>query len=177
MPNALVRLLQQLNNNINCLQSNIAALLRWLLLFMTLCVSGIVLARVFNFGSTAVQESIAYAHAFLFMLTLAYTLQQDKHVRVDIFYRRFKPEGQAWVNLIGSILFLLPFAIFITAISWHSMLQSWRIQESSLNPGGLPLIFLLKSLAPAAGFLLALQALSEVAKQLLIISLKHEQAN
>ncbi|WP_239923657.1 TRAP transporter small permease subunit [Agaribacterium haliotis] len=176
MPLALQLAFTKLSVSISRIQKTIANSLRWLLLFMALCVSLVVFLRLFNIGSTALQESISYTHAFVFMLCLAYTVATDGHVRVDIFYRRMGREQKAWVNLVGSLMFLLPFALFLLFISWQSCVQSWRIGEASLNPGGLPLVFVLKTLPPLAGFLLALQALAECCRQLLNISIAEPEA-
>jgi TRAP-type mannitol/chloroaromatic compound transport system permease small subunit len=143
---------------------------------MTIGVALIVSLR-FGFGlnSTAAQESISYMHACLFMLCLSFAAQTGAHVRVDIFYRRFSDVQKAWVNLLGHLLFLLPFALFVCGISWHWALQSWAVQESSNNPGGLPFVFLLKTLLPVSGSLLALQALSDGCKQVLTLSFQEAE--
>lgn len=172
MPPILVSSLQKCICALNSLQTYIGKSLCWLIFFMTLVVSVVLIARFFDLGSTALQETITYMHAILFMLTLGYTAHTGGHVRVDIFYRGFSNEGKAWVDLFGSCVFLLPFAVFLFFISWHTAAQSWLILEGSINPGGLPFVYLLKSLAPLAGFLLALHAISDIFKQLLTVSLR-----
>lgn len=157
---------------IDCLQVYIVSIVKWLTLLMTLTVCFVIISRWFDIGSTAIQESIGYMHATLFMLCMAYTAYADGHVRVDIFYRRYSPLSKAWLNLLGGCFFLLPFSLFLLFITWQSAAQSWAIQESSNNPGGLALVFLLKSLAPATGVLLSLHALSDVFKQLITISVR-----
>lgn len=152
-------------------QSTLGRSLCWLCLLMTIGVALIVSLR-FGFGlnSTAAQESIGYMHATLFMLCLSFAMQTGAHVRVDIFYRRFSETQRAWVNLLGHFLFLLPFALFVCFVSWNWALQSWAVQEGSNNPGGLPLVYLLKSLLPLSGSFLALQALADGCKQVLTLS-------
>lgn len=177
MPNTFFTLLRQLSRYIEQLQSMIVYVAQWLVLAMTITVCIVIVARFFDIGSTAMQESITYMHGTLFMLSMAYTAQAGGHVRVDIIYRRLSLLNQAWINLLGSCLLLLPFALFLSFITWHSALQSWAIQEASNNPGGLPLVFLLKSLAPLTGVLLSLHALSEVAKQLVIVSLRNPEVD
>lgn len=136
--------------------------LAWLTIIMAITMLLVILGRVFNIGSLAIQESVTYMHALVFMLCLAYTLKEQGHVRVDINYRRMNFLQKAWVDVIGSIVFILPFSIFLIAISWNFVLESWRIKEGSPNPGGIQGVFLLKSLIPLAGFLLALQGLVEL---------------
>lgn len=177
MPPTLLKLLQRFSFCNELMQQSLARCCRWLILAMVGGTALVISLRLFDIGSTALQESVSYMHAFLFMLTLAYTAQIGGHVRVDVFYRNTTAMTKAWINLFGSLFFLLPFAVFIAFISWEAALQSWAIKESSINPGGLPLVYLLKSLPPLCGFLLTLHALSEIAKQLLNISLIDEAAH
>lgn len=162
--------LNRVSSTIDAIQDTFAQGLKWLILLMTLMVCTVIVLRFFNIGAIALQESIGYMHAMVFMLCMAYTAKAGGHVRVDIFYRRFALPNQAWVNLIGHCVFLLPFALFLTLVTWQHAAQSWLILESSNSPGGLPLVFILKSLAPAAGILLSLQALSDICRQLLAVS-------
>ena len=134
----------------------------WLGLAMALLTALIVLLRYgFNIGSIAAQEAVVYMHGCLFMLGASYALKQDAHVRVDIFYRGFSPRARAWVNSLGGIVFLLPLCVFICAISWSYVADSWAIRESSPEPGGIPAVFLLKSLLPLMALNLFLQGLAE----------------
>jgi TRAP-type mannitol/chloroaromatic compound transport system permease small subunit len=139
----------------------------WCVPVMALLVLGIVVLRYgFNTGAIAAQESVQYLHATLFMLGAAVTLGADQHVRVDIFYRRFTARQQAWVNAVGHIIFTLPLCGLIGLGSWDYVTDSWSAKEASPEPGGLPLVFLLKTLIPAMGLLLALQALSLIHRSL-----------
>jgi TRAP-type mannitol/chloroaromatic compound transport system permease small subunit len=106
----------------------------------------VVLRYVFDVGSIALQESVTYMHATLFMLGAAYTLQQDGHVRVDIFYQRFSRRGRAWVDLLGTLILLVPICLFVLASSWHYVAESWAVHEGSREAGGLPYVYLLKTL-------------------------------
>ena len=101
-----------------------------------------------------------------FLVGMAYTLQQDAHVRVDIFYSRFSKQGQAWVDLCGALFLLLPFMLFISWISWEYIVDSWEVMEGSREAGGLPGVFLLKSLILVMTSLLSLQALTQVARNI-----------
>ncbi|MEP5765835.1 MAG: TRAP transporter small permease subunit [Halieaceae bacterium] len=139
------------------------SLLAWLCLALAVITCLVVLLRYgFGIGSVAGQESITYMHATLFMLAAAFTLKRDGHVRVDIFYRRFSPRGRAWVNAVGSIVFLLPLCVFIIAVSWQFVTEAWAIREGSADPSGIHAVFLLKSLIPMMAALLLLQAVAEL---------------
>ncbi|MBA6413625.1 TRAP transporter small permease subunit [Parahaliea sp. F7430] len=136
--------------------------LAWLSIGMALLTTLVVILRYgFNIGSIASQEAITYMHGTLFMLGSAYTLRHGGHVRVDIFYRRFSAQSQAWINSLGGIIFLLPLCAFLFAISWNYVVESWSIRESSAETGGIPAIFLLKSLLPLMAACLFLQGLAE----------------
>lgn len=146
-------------------------LVAWLtLVMMTLTCVIVVLRYGFSIGSIALQESIGYLHAMVFLLAMAFTLRRDGHVRVDIFYRQFNARRKAWVNALGSLLFLLPVCGFILVTSWDFVANSWAVKEGSPNADGLPIVYLLKSLIPAAAVLLALQGLAEVLRSLLTLT-------
>ncbi len=135
----------------------------WLTLFMVLVTFVVVVMRyVFDAGLIWVQESVTWMHAVVFMAGAAYTLQQEDHVRVDVFYRTMGAKKQAWVGAIGVVLFLLPLCAFLAWKSYDFVAISWSIREASRESGGLPypMVPLLKSvllLMPAA---VALQGIS-----------------
>ena len=146
----------------------------WLSLFMVLVTFIVVILRyVFDSGSIALQESATYLHATVFLVGMAYTLQQDAHVRVDIFYSRFSTQTKAWVDLFGAVFLLLPFMLFISWISWLYISDSWSVFEGSREAGGLPGVFLLKSLILVMTFLLSLQTMTQMARNIQTI-LKQE---
>ncbi len=137
-------------------------LLAWLALAMALATAFVVVMRYgFNLGSIMTQEAVTYMHACLFMLGAAYALKSGAHVRVDIFYRNFSPRTRAWIDSLGGIVFLLPLCAFILVSSWDYVAESWAIRETSAEPGGIPAVFLLKSLIPLMALNLFLQGLAE----------------
>lgn len=145
-------------------------LLAWLALGMAAATALIVILRYgFGIGSIAAQESVIYMHGSLFLLGAAYALKTGAHVRVDIFYRNFSVRKKAWVDSLGGIVFLLPLCIFILVSSWDYVSESWRMQEVSAEPGGIPAVFVLKSLIPLAAFTLALQGIAEVLRSALVL--------
>ena len=135
----------------------------WLALFLVLVQFSLVLMRyVFGTGSLFMQESLIYAHAILFMMAAAWTLADDKHVRVDIFYRGMSPVGRARIDIAGLLLFLFPLCAFVIYESFDYVAASWAIREGARDAGGLPypLISLLKSILLVMPLLVALQGLS-----------------
>ena len=146
----------------------------WLTLIMVLTQFFIAVMRyVFDTGWIALQESVLFMHALVFLIGAAYTLRHDEHVRVDIFYQRLSVRGKAWVDMLGSLLLLLPVNIFIFWVSWDYVVSSWALLEGSREAGGLPGVFLVKSSILAMASLLILQGLALLirnASQLLYVS-------
>lgn len=133
----------------------------WLsLLLVLVIVLDVFLRYVFNWSSPASFELEWHLFALIFLLSAGWTLQQDSHVRVDVFYNRFSKKQKAWVNLIGSVFLLLPMSITIMAESIPFVVNSFAVQETSGDPGGLPARYVIKAAIPAGFFFLALQAIS-----------------
>ena len=147
----------------------------WLTLLMVLLTFGIVVLRYgMNQGWIWMQESVTYLHAFVFMIAIAWTFQSDDHVRVDIFYRDRSARHQAWVNLLGTLIFLIPFSIFLIVVGWDYVAASWATKEGSREAGGLPLVYLLKSLILVMPALLLIQSYTVV--RTCILTLRSEQS-
>ena len=135
----------------------------WLTLAMVLVTFVIVVMRyVFDAGLIWLQESVTWMHAVVFMLGAAYTLQQEEHVRVDVFYRTMSESRRAWVDATGVVLFILPLCIFLAWKSWDFVAISWDIREASRESGGLPYPFvpLLKSVILLMPTAVALQGVA-----------------
>ncbi len=116
-------------------------------------------------ASNTLIEAQWYIFSGLFLLGAAWTLQEDAHVRVDVFYGRLSDRGKAWIDLLGTLCFLLPFCAFAVWVSWGPVAESWRTLEVSPDPGGLPR-YPIKTLVPVAFALLFLQGLAWIPKQL-----------
>ena len=152
---------------IEALGDRLGRWISWLTLAMVLITLTVALLRyLFNTGWIALQESVVFLHGTVFMLGIAYTLQQDRHVRVDIFYRRWGPRGRAWVDLLGVVLLLVPSCMFLLWISWDYVAASWQRLEGSREAGGLPGVFLLKTLIPLTALLVLLQGLANLLRSL-----------
>lgn len=147
----------------------------WLTLAMVLTTFVMVSLRYgMNMGWVWMQESITYMHAAVFMLAIAWVLQVDAHVRVDIFYRDAGPRRQAIINLAGTALFLLPFCVFLIIIGWEYVAASWSLRESSREAGGLPYVYLLKTLILAMPALLLVQALAGAWRDIQLLRAPHQ---
>ena len=135
---------------------------RWLAIIMvglTLCV--VLLRYLFSSSTIFLQELIAYAHALFFLLGIPLGILRDDHVRVDLIYSRLSERKQSIINLLGHILFLLPLSILMLFWSTPYAISSWQIFEGSSEVGGVPAIFLLKTLLPITSLLIALIGLSK----------------
>ncbi|MCG8369204.1 MAG: TRAP transporter small permease subunit [Proteobacteria bacterium] len=135
----------------------------WLTLFMVVVTFVVVVMRyALDAGQIWIQESVVWMHAIVFMLGAAYTLRDEEHVRVDIFYRAMTPRRRAWIDLAGVVVFLLPVCAFLAWTSFDFVARSWDIAESSREPGGLPYPFipLVKTTLLMMPLTVALQGLS-----------------
>jgi TRAP-type mannitol/chloroaromatic compound transport system permease small subunit len=161
---------KQLIRGLDRLTSALGQTVAWLTLLMVIatCVV-VVLRRGFDIGSIALQESVTYMHAAVFLLGASYALQRGGQVRVDILYRQFSTRRKAWVDSLGTLIFLLPVSIFIGLISWDFVCSSWQIREGSTDSGGVGMVYLLKTLIPLAAMSLTLQAIAELLRNLLIL--------
>jgi len=116
---------------------------------------------IFSSGSIALQELEWHLFDVIILFGIAYTLRENSHVRVDIFYASYSEKNKALVNIIGSLFFILPFSILIVYIGLDFVQQSFIQNEASSNPGGLEYRFIVKSFMPLAFVFLALQALKD----------------
>jgi TRAP-type mannitol/chloroaromatic compound transport system permease small subunit len=156
-----------LADRIDRLTSLIGRAAAWFCLFIVLAQFAVVLLRYgFGTGSAKLTESIIYGHAALFMLAAAWTLRENGHVRVDIFYADAPPRRKALVDLLGALLLLIPFALSLLILSLPYVARSWSILERSRETSGLPLVWLLKALIPAFALLLILQGISQALRAL-----------
>jgi len=148
----------------------------WCSLYVVVAEFAVVVLRyAFGFGSIRLQESVLYAHAGLFMLAAAWTLQIDGHVRVDIFYTHASPRARAVVDLVGAVVFLLPFAVVLFALALPYVERSWSIFEGSPQPSGLPLVYLLRTVILAFAALIDLQGMAQAIRAALILSAPSRQ--
>ncbi|MCG8563757.1 MAG: TRAP transporter small permease subunit [Desulfobacterales bacterium] len=165
-----MEMLDRFSKWIDALSQKTGALTGWLTTLMVLVVFYDTIMRyAFNQGNVALQELEWHLFALIFLLGAAYTLKQEGHVRVDILFIRFSPKTKAWVDLLGTLFLLFPFALVIILSTQKFVLNSWAVGEVSPDPGGLPARYLLKAMIPAGFVLLIIQGFSQIAKNLLII--------
>lgn len=146
------------------LSSAFGALASWLTTLLVLVVGFDVATRyLFDFSWVAVQEAQWHLFAAIFLLGAAYTLQRDRHVRVDVLYSTFEPRTRAAIDLIGLVLFLVPFCLLGAKLGWEYATASFSIGEGSPQPGGLPARWALKAVVPLAFTLLLLEGIVKAA--------------
>ncbi|MGB0524082.1 MAG: TRAP transporter small permease subunit [Flammeovirgaceae bacterium] len=175
------RFLKQYIHMVNQLNDGIGKLAGWLTTGMVFLICFDVIAKFIapkldiHYSNTAVFEMQWHIFALVFLLGIAYTLRHDRHVRVDLFYSKFSPKGKAWVNLIGVLLFLLPFCFIVIETSLTYVKNSYLMNEKSPDPGGLPYRFVLKGMIIVGFALLALQGIALLFKSLLTITEKGDE--
>jgi len=163
------RRLEALTAGIDRLNGGIGRLVAWLALAMVLVGAFNALARYLgrslgaDLASNAYIELQWYLFSALFLLGAADALRQDAHVRVDVFYGRLRPRRRAWIDIGGTLVFLVPFCVFAIAMSWPAVEASWAIREQSPDPGGLAR-YPIKTLIPVCFVLVILQGVAEAVK-------------
>ena len=148
----------------------------WGTLLMVLVTFLVVILRyVFDLGWIALQESVNYLHAAVFMLGAAYTMKHQGQVRVDIFYQKMSRRSRAWVDVLGTLLLLFPLCGFIFWVSWEYVSNSWAVLEGSPEAGGLPGVFLLKSLLLLLPLTLGLQGVAVLLRNIVLLRGKRQR--
>lgn len=154
---------------IDRLNDRIGAAIRWLVLAMVLVGAYNALARYatrfadVGLTSNALLDLQWYLFSLVFLLGAAYALDHDVHVRVDVLHSRLSPRGRAWIDLLGTVLFLVPFSVVMLVVSVPAVRNSWAIREVSPDPGGLAR-YPIKTVILISFVLLLLQAFSQAAK-------------
>ncbi len=120
----------------------------------------VVMRYAFNISFVFVQELEWHLFAFIFLMGAGNTLLKDGHVRVDIIYQRLGPRGQAWINLLGVLLFLIPGCYLIIVTSSKFTITAFQTMEGSPDPGGIPYRYIIKSTIPIGFILILLQGIS-----------------
>ena len=161
--------LRWLSGRIDGLNDRIGGAVRWLVLLMVLIGAGSAVVRYLSRGLglslnlTPASEIQWYLFSAVFLLGSAYALRHGVHVRVDVLYERLTPRSRAWIDLLGTVLFLVPFSIMMLWVTFPAVVGSWEIRETSPDPGGLPR-YPIKTLILVSFALLVLQALSQIVR-------------
>ncbi len=159
-----------LSRLIDKVNQKIAGAVSWALLAtVVICTGNALIRYTFNTSSNAWLEIQWYLFAAIFLLASAHTLKRDEHVRIDVIMGRFSKRAQAWVDLFGYLLFLLPVCLLILWYGAPFALASIRSAEMSSNAGGL-IVWPAKLLIPAGFLLLVLQGLSEIIKRIAFLA-------
>jgi TRAP-type mannitol/chloroaromatic compound transport system permease small subunit len=165
-----MQLLLKISRLIDALNGFVGRWVYWLVLFMVLLSAGNAIVRkVFNYSSNAYLEGQWYLFSAVFLLCAGYALLRNDHVRIDIVAGRFSAKGQAWIDIFGTVFFLLPMAGLLL---WLSIPWFWRTyleQEISGSAGGL-ILWPAKILVPIGFTLLALQGVSELVKRIAFVA-------
>jgi len=157
--------------SVDRLNEQVGRLVAWLTLAtVVVCAAVVILRYVFSIGFIWMQELYVWTYAAVFLLGAGYTLRHQGHVRVDIFYAGASPRTRAWVDLFGTLVFLLPWLALIAWTAWPYVRASWAIAEASSQTEGMPAIYLLKSLLLVFCVLLGLQGLAVIARSILVLA-------
>ncbi len=166
--------LRRLAGAIDGLNDRIGSAIRWLALIMVLVGAFNALARYatrytdVSLSSNAYLDLQWYFFSLIFLLGAAYGLLHDVHVRVDVVYERLSRKARAWIDLFGTVLFMLPFSFLMLYVSYPAVRNSWSVREVSPDPGGLPR-WPIKGVILVGFVLLALQGFSQLIKQIDIL--------
>jgi len=143
----------------------------WLTLGCVLtCFAVVVLRYAFGIGFPWMQELYVWQHAAVFMAGAGYTMLHRGHVNVDVLYGRMSPRGKAWVDILGTLVFLFPWLAVVAVTSAPFVLSSWSIREASSTASGMPAVYLLKSLLWLFCLVLFVQGLALIARRGLFLA-------
>src|SRR3954467_4311072 len=158
--------LLRLARAIDRLSALVGRTVAWLgLAAVVVCAATATARYALNIGSNAWLELQWYLNAAVFLLIAAWALKRNEHVRIDVIAGRLSPKAQAWIDIVGSILMLLPAVTIIAWYSWPTLVTSWQVQEYSSDPGGL-IRWPVRLVIPVAFTLLGLQGVSELVKRI-----------
>ena len=162
---------------IDSLNNRVGQAVSWLTLFLVIITIYDVLMRyVFRSGSIWIQEAEWHLFSANFMLAGGWTLLRDGHVRVDLFYSKFTPRTKALIDLGGAVFFLIPYCALIVWASFPYVADSWGMWEGSQDPGGLPGRFILKTVIPVTFILIGFQGISQIMKNIFVLTGRGEQS-
>ena len=158
-------------SGIDALNDWIGRTVAWLTLGCVLtCFAVVVLRYAFDLGFPWLQELYVWQHAAVFMAGAGYTMLHRGHVNVDVMYGRLGPRGRAWIDIVGTLVFLFPWLAVVAITSASFVLSSWSIREGASTADGMPAVYLLKSLIWVFCALLFLQGLALIARRGLFLA-------
>ena len=158
--------LLSLSRLIDRLNERIGHTFYWVVLATVLIsAANAVVRKVFNYSSNAFLEIQWYLFSLLFLFLAGYTLLRNEHVRIDVIAGRLSKRAQTWIDILGTLFFLLPMAILLAWLAWPVFVEAFERHEVSTNAGGL-IIWPARLIVPVGFALLVLQGLSELIKRI-----------
>lgn len=158
-----------LSRGIDRITTLIGRSVAWLILLaVVISATNAIIRKAFSMSSNAWLEAQWYLFGAAFMLASAWTLLENEHIRIDVIYGRWSRRVQHWIDLLGTVLFLMPFTTVMLWLTWPALMGSIRSGEISMNAGGLPLWPARAVLVVGFGMLFA-QGLSEIVKKIAVM--------
>ena len=162
----IIRWLESVNEYIGKVFSWSTSLMVWVI-----CID-VIMRYAFDYSFIWIVELEIYFFALVFLFGAGYAFKHEKHVRVDIFYAKFSPKGKALANLIGGVLFLVPWCVIAIMVCWKYAMNSYNMGENSPQPGGLPALYVLKFIVVVGFVLLLLQGVASILKSIRVLTNK-----
>ena len=160
-----MNVLLTLSRSIDSATERIGRTIYWLVLIAVLIsAANATVRKIFNFSSNSFLEIQWYLFSLIFLFCAGYTLKNNEHVRIDIISGRMSARARAWIDVFGTLVFLLPMATLIMYLSWPVFVDAWTRNEVSTNAGGLT-IWPARLMVPVGFLLLIVQAASELIKR------------
>ena len=131
-----------------------------------LVIINILLRYIFNINFIFLQELVMYLHAFIFLFVVSIFLRDDSHVRIDVVTNKLRKKNKIIIDLIGYIILVIPFCFFVIYESTTMISQSWSMLEGSSEPGGLPIVYILKSSIYIFSLLLLIQTIGKISRDI-----------
>jgi len=161
-----MKLLLRLSRAIDWLNEHIGRVVLWCVLIMVLVSAANATSRyALNIASNAWLELQWYLFAAVFLLCAGYTFLHNEHIRIDVLNSRLSRRTQIWIDIFGTVVFMLPVTGYIMWLSWPVFMNAWTSGETSMNAGGL-IRWPVRLLVPVGFFLLTLQGVSELIKRI-----------
>ena len=167
----MIRLFKYYIAGVDWLTERLGIVVSWLTGLLVLLIGYDVIMRYFfNRSSAGIYELEWHLFSMIFLLGAGYALMHDRHVRVDVFYHRLSEKQKAWINLIGTLCLLVPLSLIIIKSGFDFAANSFRLQETSPDPGGLPYRYLIKSAIPIGFAFVFLQAIAWIMKSIVTLT-------
>jgi len=167
--------MQKAINIINNITERVGNVASWFAVLMVIIISlDVIIRYLFKFTFIWIIELEIYLFGFMFLLGSGYALKHEKHVRVDVFYSKLTDKKKAIVNILGGVLYLVPWCYITVSAAWKYTYSSFLMGESSPQPGGLPALYILKFAIALGFFLLLLQGIAHILTAITILLKKYD---